>query len=453
MENPERPRLLSLEKIRNSLTLKLILLGFVFLVLLIPLAMTGHQRSVRARRAAEAETEVSAKWGGRQTVTAPVMYIRLIRMLESKNGPTEKRGCLCVLPEKLDITGTLVPELRYRGIYPVLLYRARISFTGVFAAPPLERAFKEGWKLAPEPPTLQFGLSDIKGITGFRFNFGSRDLKFVPGSALFRHGVHCEIPPFAAGAAAPVNLGIPPFAAGAAAPVNFGGQLELNGCRELLFQPVGENFTLKVDSVWPHPSFTGGFLPVTRTVTEKGFRAEWKINEVNRTYPQFWFGNDHSFDRGNEVGVALVQTTNAYRRIERVGDYAVLIIVIVLAAFLVGEKAAKIWIHPLQYLFAGLSLVMFYLLLLALSEHIGFGLGYLASAAAVTALCTGYALAIFGGRKVPALLLGGVVALAYALIYLLVRMEDYALLAGSAVLLVLLALVMKFTGHMNRKSE
>jgi len=438
MENTDKPRFPNLGWSRNSLTVKMLLLGLIFIVLHIPLSMTDSQRKARAKRAETAEQEVSMKWGGRQTVSAPVMRFKLVRTVESKDGPIERRGTLTVLPEKLDISGTIVPELRYRGIYPVLLYRSDLAFEGEFAAPPLERALKTGWKLAPEPPTIQFGISDIKGITGFGFTFGGRDLNPIPGCEPPLGGVHCELP------------------AGwekSAAPVKFRSRLELNGCRDLLFQPVGKNFTLKLGSTWPHPSFTGGFLPVTRTIDEKGFHAEWKIGEVNRTYPQFWFDRTHSFDRKNDVGVALVQTSNAYRRIERVGDHASLIIVIVLAAFFVGEIVAKIWIHPLQYLFAGLSLTMFYMLLLALSEHTGFGVGYLVSAATAVCLCTGYAFAIFSGRRAPALILGVVVALAYALIYTLVRMEDYALLAGSLILLVMLVLMMKFTGRINAKRE
>ena len=438
MENQEKPRFFSIARIKNSLTLKIIVLGVVWLMLLIPLAMTGSLRRGRSDRAAEAEREVSAKWGAPQRIVAPVMRIGLVRIEKKKDGTVREvpASDLFLLPDKLTVTGSIRPERRYRGIYPVLLYRAKLGFDGEFTVA-LPRLSDNLQVAKSDFFSLQFGISDIKGITAFKLDFGGRSFKPVPGAQLGR-GIHCELPPEW-------------LTATRGKPIKFHAELELNGCRELLFQPIGSEFTLKLDSLWPHPSFVGGFLPIERKIGAEGFSAAWKISELNRSYPQSFIDDKDRFDRENELGVALVQLAGPYQQVARVNDYASLVIAIVLFAFLIGERAAKTWIHPLQYLFAGLSLVLFYTLLLALGEHLSFALSYAASAALIVVLTTGYAFAIFGGRRIPALLLGLTVALAYALVYALVRMEDYALLVGSGILFVMLALLMKFTGHINRE--
>ena len=437
MENQEKPRFFSIAGIKSSLTLKIVVLGMVWLLLLIPLAMTGSLRRGRSDRAAAAEKEVSAKWGAPQRIVAPVMQIGLMRTEKKKDGTVKKVPTydLLLLPDKLTVTGAIRPERRYRGIYPVLLYRAELSFDGEFtiALPKLA----DDLQIAKDDFSLQFGISDIKGITAFKLDFGGRSFKSVPGSGLGK-GIHCELP-------------AEWLTATSGKPIKFHAELELNGCRELLFQPIGSEFTLKLDSPWPHPSFVGGFLPIERKIGAEGFFATWKIGELNRSYPQSFINSRDRFDRENELGVALVQLAGPYQQVARVHDYAMLVMAIVLFAFLVGERVAKTWIHPLQYLFAGLSLVLFYTLLLAFGEHLSFVLSYAVSAALIVVLTTGYAFAIFGGRRIPALLLGLTVALAYALVFALVRMEDYALLVGSGILFVMLALLMKFTGHINRE--
>ncbi len=439
MENKTRSGFSTLFAVKNSLTLKLFILGVIFVALMIPLFLTSSLRIERSGRAAAAEKEVSAKWGTAQTITAPVLQLGIIRQLPDKktDKKTREQNVLTLLPEKLNVTGIIVPEPRHRGIYPVLLYHSTLVLEGEFSTPPIEEISRDGWQINPAATSLQFAVSDVKGITAFQLEFGGRNLRLVPGCR-FGTGWHCDLP-WPATPAAPEN------------PVKFRAEIGLNGCRQLLFQPVGRDFTLTLKSSWPHPSFTGGFLPASREVSAAGFTAEWKINEINRSYPQYWMGREYRFDPGNTLGVALVQPSNPYQQTERVSSYAALFIVIILAAFLIGELTTKIWIHPLQYLFSGLAIIMFYLLLLSMVEHFSFTAGYLISAAAIVLLTTGYAFAIFSGRRTPALLLGAVTALAYALIYTLTRMEDYALLAGSIILLLLLALLMKLTGHLNRQ--
>ena len=438
MENREKPSFFSIAGMKNSLTLKFFMLGVVLLLMMFPVLLNGSLRSERAARAHAAEHEVSGKWGGPQHIAAPVLQIGLEYCVATKNGPIKKREILNLLPEKLNVTGSIAPEQRYRGIYPVLLYRSSLVLEGEFVVTLPRQVVAADRKIVPNDLTLQFEISDIKGISEFQLDFGGLKIKSVPG-ARNGNGIHCELP-------------AEPVVSAMGKPIKFRAELALKGCRELMFQPLGSEFTMKLESPWPHPSFTGGFLPTARAIFEDGFVAEWKISELNRTYPQaFISGDTDRFTAENSVGVALVQVAGPYQQVERVNDYAILVIVIVLFAFLVGERLAKIWIHPLQYLFAGLSLVLFYTLLLAFSEHLNFGLSYVLSVLLIVALSTGYARAIFAGKNTPALLLGATVALSYALIYALVRMEDYALLAGSAILFVMLAVLMKFTGRINRQ--
>jgi inner membrane protein len=203
-------------------------------------------------------------------------------------------------------------------------------------------------------------------------------------------------------------------------------------------------------------------LPAERTVSAKGFSAKWSVSEFNRDLPASWVGNMEKFqfpDKNSNFGtnhfsrsawVTLKKVADSYAQVNRAVEYAILVFIIVLMAMLIAEKLSRVWVHPLQYFIAALSLVLFYTLTLAISEHSSFGTAYLISAAAVAALGGFYSGLIY--RKLSAVL-GMVfsVGLSYAAIYVILRLEDYALLAGSGILFVLMVVLMTFTGKINRQ--
>lgn len=437
------------DEIKNSLVAKLITIAIIIVILSVPLCMFSLLRDSRANRAREAENNVSSMWGGRQLVTAPVLSIPVFRFVQENNGRSRREdAAFYVLPEELNVSGELEPEIRARGIYQVMLYRSKIKMEGYFIWPE-ETKFQDNWQPAKEKET-QFLVSvgDVKGIVELDFKQNGQSLKKNPGAGSQMVGCPINRQDLATGAKVPFTI-----------------ELDLNGCRDLLFLPVGKSYGLKLASKWQHPSFIGGFLPIERTVSDNGFSATWKTNEINLPFAQSRISsslsdylpiNRHYYlaselEDGFTLGVSLVQPTDTYHQVQRTWNYSFLIVAIVLVSFLIGEKVTKIHIHPLQYFFAGLSLVMFYVMLLALAEHIPFNLSYLITALLIAGMTTMYCRMIFERKQSAALLLGGIMLLAYILIFVLIRLEDYALLVGSCILLVLLAVLMKCTGHLNRE--
>ncbi len=223
-------------------------------------------------------------------------------------------------------------------------------------------------------------------------------------------------------------------------------RLSLNGSAGIFFAPFGRETTVKLSSAWPDPSFQGAWLPGERSVNPEGFSAEWKIPFLGRSYSQSW---DSTLDPASAIqsslfGVRLISPVDQYRMAERSAKYAALFLLLTFGSLWLFEVLAKIRIHSLQYLLVGAAMCLFYLLELSLSEHIGFLAAYLLAVLSVLALVFGYCAAVLGGVA-RAAIITGVLAALYAYLYILLMNQDYALLAGSLGLLVILAVVMYLT--------
>ncbi len=437
------------QKIRNSLTAKIIMIGLVVLLCQIPVLMVNGLISRRQHLAREVESEIASKWGYRQKVSGPLLAIPVSRTVTrtEKEGKTVKEitatehSTFFAVPQNLKITGELTPQIRYRGIYEVVLYGSRITLTGDIVFP----GEVENWQLHPEKSRLIIGIADLQGLSAIKSTFNGKTTDIEPG-----------IP---AKAPVPGGFSIP---LAKAENGNFAISFDLNGCRELLFSMTGRQTELHLQSTWSSPSFCGAFLPFERTISEKGFSAKWSVSEFNRTLPASWvgthekfnypaknvaYGSDH-FERS--AGVTLIKVADSYAQVNRAVEYAMLVFIIVLMSMLIAEKLSNVWVHPLQYFIAALSLVLFYTLTLAISEHTSFGTAYIISAAAVSVLGGFYSALIY--RKLPAALgMFFAIAVSYAAIYVILRLEDYALLAGSVILFILMTILMAFTGKINRQ--
>jgi inner membrane protein len=231
--------------------------------------------------------------------------------------------------------------------------------------------------------------------------------------------------------------------------------LSLNGSSSIRFTPAGRQTTVRLASAWPDPKFEGAFLPAERTVDAKGFAADWAISYYGRTFPQQWTdreGGDSPFEplaiSGAQFGVSLLSPVDQYRLVERSIKYGLLFIVLVFTAFFLFEVLGRVRVHPFQYTLVGAALVLFFLLLLALSEVRSFATAYLAGAAACTGLIAAYAAtALRSARR------AGVVALElaviYGMLYVILQQQDYALLLGAIGLFIALALVMFTTRRLD----
>lgn len=422
-----------LRKITHSITVKIISIGFLILVLLIPTGMIQSVITERESRHRQVVAEVSSKWGREQLISGPVLAIPYSVYWQDKDGQENSRiQTLYTLPETLSISGTLEPESRYRGIYEVVVYTAKLDISGAFTYPDFTQFQIPEKDIIWSDITLSVGISDMKGISeDVTITWGASPLPVEPGADISRtvvSGIHTDVQ-------------LPQDPADRVLPFSF--SLNLKGSERIQCIPVGRTTTLALTSTWAHPSFTGEFLPHERTVSPDGFQAEWTVFHLNRNIAQNWI------DTGNEMngaafGVQLFLPADEYQQTTRSAKYAILFIVLTFALFFLMEVSGKLRVHPIQYLLTGFALCIFYVLLLSISEHLGFAWSYLISALAVVGMVGMYAKSVLPG-KTKGWAVGGNVAILYGYLYFILQLQDYALLIGSLGLFIILALIMYFT--------
>lgn len=221
---------------------------------------------------------------------------------------------------------------------------------------------------------------------------------------------------------------------------NFNFDLDLKGTDQISFAPIGNTTNIKLTSSWQDPNFNGAFLPKTRKITPNGFEAEWNILRLNRTYPQSWSKEKHEI-KSSLFGVNLLIPVDHYQKTMRTVKYAILIIALTFLIFFFIEVLTNIKVHPIQYLLVGLALALFYMLLLSLSEHIGFDLAYLSGSLATIMLISFYIKSILKQNKLI-FIQAGILIILYIFIYIILQLENYALLVGTIGLFATLAIIM-----------
>lgn len=438
-----------------KLSLKLFFLLFLMMVLLIPKTMiTGLVRE-RDHRSQEAARDVMSSWGGAQTIIGPLVKIPYeVRYEESvssgKNSETKtrqvwKRRYFYLSPEALHIQGQLESKLLKRSIYSIPVYQSQVELSGHFIMP-LFKAGEEPIRILWPEATLQMGIKDLKGIRG-HVNVDWKDKSEMMGpqfseERLLNSALEMATP------LGDQNQTLDPNTSSETRgnPYDFKIQIPLAGGKFFEVVPLGKQTTLKLSSNWPHPSFSGSFLPTERQITPKGFSARWSIAETSRNLPSLFKKGGWSERALEETafGVSLVDPVDHYSLSDRATKYASLFILMSFVAFFLFEVLGKLKIHPLQYLMVGLALVLFYLLLLSFAEHVGFGFAYLIAASANVLVLSGYLATILKNKKhlmLMALMWSGL----YAYLYTLLKLEDFALLAGSVGLFMILSLVMFLT--------
>jgi len=424
--------------------LKLLLIGFLLLVFLIPLQMIRAQVEERSRTRTEAEEEVMGSWGGEQVVVGPMLVVPYLSHRKDEHGKIEtftERAYF--LPDTLAVTGDVDTQTRSRGIYEVTLYSGELAFGGTLRAPDLS-----GWRIPAaeilwEEAALIVELTDMRGLQErVRLRWGEREVPFAAG----RGELGCYAGQMRA---ALPHLGREP----AGAPVPFSFTLALRGGRSLSFLPVGEENTVSLSSSWPSPSFEGAFLPTERTLGPEGFQGRWQILSLARAYPQAWRQGEVDFEvlLASRFGVRLMIPVDSYAKALRSVKYGILFVLLPFLVFFLFETFGGRRIHPMQYLLVGMAVSLFFLLLLSVSEHLGFAAAYLLAAVSTTALITVYSRAVLaaarrGGRD---WVMAPVFAVGYLFLYFTLQSEDYALLIGSLGLFAVLGAVMLLTRWVN----
>jgi inner membrane protein len=407
-------------------------IALLALVLFVPVGMIQGLIAERQARRDEAVAGIARGWGQRQTLAGPYLAVpyertRVEVVRETVDGkPRERRTehsesrVLRLPADAVDWRiGAEVSE-KARGIYKARLYSARAEARGRFSVPANFGLSDSGGRIKWGTPRLVLGVSDAGGIrsvqplvigeVGHAFQAGSGDAAALPG------GVHVALPGLRA--EKPQSF-------------DFAFSLELAGSEALAVAPLGSNTSVTMRSDWPHPSFVGRFLPLRHEIGTQGFSAEWKVSQ---------YAAPGTSNR-QELAISFIEPAGLYQQLERASKYGFLFIGLTFAAFLLFELLRRLAIHPIQYALVGLALAMFFLLLTALSEHIDFALAYGIATLACVGLISGYLVRVLRSAFIG---LGFGIALAalYAMLYALLKAEDYSLLGGSLLLFGLLAALM-----------
>lgn len=428
---------------KNALFIKLTFIAFVTLLLLIPSAMINNLISERKNTKFEAISEIGEKWGKEQTIIGPVLTIPFKKITKIRNTENsteefiERIHQIHILPESLSINSKIIPQRLYRGIFEVAVYDSQTAFKGSFSAfDPLSLGVQPH-ELMLDQAFISIGISDMRGIQNqVEMNFGTEESLFLSGAEvhdkeLIPSGIH-----------APVTLSLNEKKTPNS---EFSFDLNLKGSDHIYFTPVGKNTNAQVTSSWSSPSFNGEYLPEIdgKTVSGDGFKASWNIIDLNRNFPQNWTNQKQDI-KAASFGVDLFIPADNYQRTERSIKYAILFISLTFLVFFFVEIMNNKSVHPVQYILVGLALCLFYTLLLAISEHSSFNIAYLFASILTLIAVAGYCHSILRNNQFT-LLLSGVLAVLYGFIFVIIQLEDLALLAGSFGLFIILSLVMFFS--------
>ncbi len=424
------------EAASGSVVPKMLLIGFLVLVLLIPLLMIRGLVDERSRRRMEAEDEIVRQSGGEQTIAGPMLVVPFLeRATDDKGRVVETVERAVFLPRTLEIDGSLVPEIRRRGIYEVMLYRADLEVKASFGMPDFTP-----WRVDARDVLWKEAaiVLEVAGMNGLR----------APVELAHERAASAFAPAKGESGLFPgaIRAALPAGAIGAGGAADFSLSLSLQGGKSIGFLPFGEQTRVRLASSWPSPSFNGSFLPVDRSLASDGFSADWSVLSLGRSYPQAWRSGEIEAEalRGSRFAVDLMIPVDAYLKSERSVKHGVLFVLLPFVALFLHEVWTRRRVHPMQYLLIGCAECLFYLLLLSLSEHMAFDAAYAASASATVALVSAYAAAALGGWK-RAGAAAALLAAAYGFLYAALQSEDYSLLIGSVGLFLILAAVMLST--------
>lgn len=432
-----------MKTLKNSIGARLSIIAFLTLVLLIPSFLIQNLISERKNRRDTAANEISQKWGNEQTLVGPLISVPYKQYYKIDGKEEYSIRYAHFLPEDLNIKGSITPEIRYLGIYKVIVYNSKLFISGNFPLINLNGFNVPAQDFLPGDAFVSFGVSDMTGIKDFvKINWNDKEYSANPGiesNDVLASGISIS----------------PDIETGKKYDFNF--ELNLHGSSGLLFSPVGKRTSVQLSSNWPNPSFTGNFLPAEREINSSGFTSQWKVLHLNRNFPQQWLGPNKEVTNST-FGVDLLLPVDEYQQTMRTAKYAVMFISLTFLTFFMIELLSKKIIHPVQYLLIGFALLIFYTLLLSLSEYVVFKLAYLIASTAIILLITIYSYSVLSDKLKTGIIFGTLIIL-YGYLYVLLQLQDYALMLGSFGLFIVLAIVMYLTRNidwfdiMNRQNQ
>ncbi len=410
----------------DLILVKIIVVAVIILVLLWPIHMVKSLIKERQGNKDAEQTDIGWKHGGKQLITGPVLVVPYIY---TKDNISEKRLAY-FLPDEYLVNGNVKPEERTRGIQKILNYQADMKINGRFSFPEVNN-------IGIDPATVSWGecflmtgiphLQNIRNKITFKVNDQSSEvINSIPQNDLLARGG--------------IMVMLPLLNPEKKDKIEYSLELTLNGTEGLYLNPVGKYTSIHLTSDWKSVEYTGDFLATEKTDTTNGIDAQWDIFDYNRDYTQSWKGKNENFEK-SVVGIDLELPLNHYDKTLRAVKYAIMFIVLTFLVFFLVELVSKKRIHPVQYLLVSLALILFYTLLLAFSEHIGFTLAYIISSIATISLITAYSHSIFKEIK-QTVFMGIFLIVLYLYLYIVLQLENMALLFGATGLFIALAIVM-----------
>jgi len=421
---------------------KLALIAGIVVATILPNLLIFELVRERETRQTGVEQELTRVWGPVQQVYSPILVVPF------RSGPLMARQYIKLAPTSLEVTANLLPQQRKRGWFQATVYDARIDMQGSFLVPDESRlrdmVGDRSGQFAWNESFMAFGTSG--NLAGFRSEdriaINGIDTPWQPCLELIRDERTCS-------GASLILAKTPAEATQPTGFVPFKLTASLRGTTSFNVLYGGKELNATIRSSWPTPSFRGDVLPMTSNVTSGGFDAQWQTLEIGA--PRLSTSSiilDPGLWKGVTIGVDLIEATPIYRMVNRVAKYSLLFVVLSFATYVAFELLSRLRVHVVQYGMLALSLSLFSLLLLSLSEPIGYTAGYAASAGLVLIQSTLYTAAI-ARRAAPALVFAGMLASLFAFLYVLLGLETYSLMIGSLALFVVVSALMALTQTVN----
>lgn len=441
MENEEKTTKQS--SFMNTTSVQLGLIVILVLFLLIPLEYVKYLTYERQQREQEVMYEIADKWGGDVIVYGPILNVPYKKYIKSKRKneegefvtvTTEETHHAYFLPNQLNMESDVTAENKNRGIYEAVVFKSDLKFSGDFEIPDFSSMKIKHEDILWSEAKLIVKTSSLKSIRDeIKINFGNKKYTFEP----IYSGGNDRLKLLKS-----KKINIKSFVDDKRK-IAFNMDLSYNGSQSLQMVPVGKTSTFKMQSNWKDPSFSGEYLPMDKTLKDDGFTANWKILDFNRSFPQSFFQGLPDLDNYT-FGVDFINTIDQYQQNERSSKYGLLVIGLTFLTFFMIQVVNKLKIHIIEYTMIGAAMVLFYTLLLSITEHLSFSVAYLISALAVILLITFYSYSLLKQKKLL-FFVASTMSLLYAYIYVIIQMENYALLSGSVGLFIILSIIMYFS--------
>ena len=447
--------------IKNSITARMLMVGFLILILLIPLSFIENLIQERSSNKHEVIREINEKWGNDVVLSGPILkipyktYTETVK-IDQETGQSIKEQKTFIheayfFPDELIIDANIDAQSKNRSIYNTTVFNSNMKIKGQFSKPDFANQDIKDEDVIWDKATIIINSSNLKGIRNeVHINFNGEEYSFKPKYKTPTNNYNNYNDTYSE--YVPINLQqlesgfINPESIPKENPISFNFDFNVNGSRQLSFIPIGKETKVKMKSNWASPSFFGSFLPLNNDdekVNEDGFTANWEVLQINRQFEQSFFGSLPSLTEFT-FGVKLIVPVDEYQKNERTAKYGFLVIALTFLIFFLIQTLSKIRIHPFQYLMIGIALIMFYTLLISITEHSNYLTAYLVAGSSVIVLISLYSKSILKNIKFP-IFIGASLTALYTFIFVIIQLENYALLVGSIGLFIILATVMFFS--------